>query len=437
MPANYSMTWDAKYRRWQKMYRGVFYKVSCRQLGAPETKEASYRAANDWWRVKLSELNGDSLRWESAKQIITSQHAKIGESHANLLTALDHQRDLITKLEKGEATASDLEAYADNQASLVLGKSTAAPVDESVGHNVGRYLRGEQARVNANTLSMHEYDSARLNLEYFRDKFMGAATSVKTITPDKWEDYWTHLTGLDCSPETKKKRFRFARGFITWLASKGVMNLPANINLRRYKFGSSAKTIPTMTIDEVRTLVDASTGQLTLHLLLMANCGFTQQDVSDLKQSEVNWKSGTITRKRSKTDEHENVPTVTYTLWPRTFKLLKQYRSDCDVRVLLTKSGGAWMVKRLKNDKFNRTDNIKSVYRHLMKKTGVVKSPKLLRKTSATLLESNKAYASMKELFLGEAPSSITDRHYAAPSQVRFNRAVAWLGEQYGKTITG
>jgi hypothetical protein len=39
---------------------------------------------------------------------------------------------------------------------------------------------------------------------------------------------------------------------------------------------------------------------LTLHLLLMANCGFTQQDVSDLSQDEVDWQLGTITRKRSK-----------------------------------------------------------------------------------------------------------------------------------------
>jgi integrase len=435
MPANYEMTWDGKARRWQKMYRGVLYKISCRQLNAPETKEGSYQAANVWWHQKLSDLTAEPKRREEINARLEQQHQWVLSSNKQ---AREITRELIER-QRAVLAKPPEEITTDDLATLVidLPGATSTPTNDTVGYHVARYLKGEQARVNANTLSMHEYDSARLNLEYFRDKFMGADTSVKTINPDKWEDYWTHLTGLDCSPETKKKRFRFARGFITWLASKGVMNLPANINLRRYKFGSSAKTIPTMTIEEVRTLVNASTGQLTLHLLLMANCGFTQQDVSDLKQSEVNWKSGTITRKRSKTDEHENVPTVTYTLWPRTFKLLKQYRSDSGVRVLLTKSGGAWMVKRLKNDKFNRTDNTKSVYRHLMKKTGIVKPPKLLRKTSATLIESNEAYASMKELFLGEAPSSITDRHYAAPSQVRFDRAVAWLGKQYGKTITG
>jgi integrase len=215
------------------------------------------------------------------------------------------------------------------------------------------------------------------------------------------------------------------------------MPLPPNINLRRYNFGKSIRKIRTMTVDEVRTLVGASTGQLTLHLLLMANCGFTQQDVSDLKQNEVDWSAGTITRKRSKTDDHEDVPTVTYKLWPRTFELLTHYRSQPGDPVLRTKSGKRWMVKRQTNGKFNRTDSTKSVYRHLMKKTGIIKPPKILRKTSSTLLKSHDLYFPFVDLFLGHAAASIADRHYADESQNRFDAAVAWLGEQYGKTITG
>ncbi len=43
------MTWVAITRRWRKLYKGKWYSISCKQLGTPETKEASWKAANDWW----------------------------------------------------------------------------------------------------------------------------------------------------------------------------------------------------------------------------------------------------------------------------------------------------------------------------------------------------------------------------------------------------
>ena len=67
----------------------------------------------------------------------------------------------------------------------------------------------------------------------------------------------------------------------------------------------------------------------------MLNCGMTQRDISDLKDEEVDWNAGRIRRKRSKTANHDNVPVVEYLLWPRTFDLLKEYRSGGEL-VLLT-----------------------------------------------------------------------------------------------------
>src|SRR5262245_17445726 len=56
MPRKTLMTWAPSSRRWRKMHRGVWYSVSCRQLGVAETKEASWRAANAWWQAKLAEV---------------------------------------------------------------------------------------------------------------------------------------------------------------------------------------------------------------------------------------------------------------------------------------------------------------------------------------------------------------------------------------------
>src|SRR5262245_7041219 len=50
------MTWVPAGRRWIKQLKGKMYAVSCRQLGTPETKEASASAANAWWEAKLKEI---------------------------------------------------------------------------------------------------------------------------------------------------------------------------------------------------------------------------------------------------------------------------------------------------------------------------------------------------------------------------------------------
>jgi hypothetical protein len=58
MPATYLMAWEQTRRRWWKQYLNTRYVVSCHQLDAPETKDGSYQAANDWWLAKKAEIDG-------------------------------------------------------------------------------------------------------------------------------------------------------------------------------------------------------------------------------------------------------------------------------------------------------------------------------------------------------------------------------------------
>jgi hypothetical protein len=51
------MTWIRSQKRWTKMYRGVRYYVSPRQLGTPETRAGSMAAAKEWWRRKQEEID--------------------------------------------------------------------------------------------------------------------------------------------------------------------------------------------------------------------------------------------------------------------------------------------------------------------------------------------------------------------------------------------
>jgi hypothetical protein len=84
-----------------------------------------------------------------------------------------------------------------------------------------------------------------------------------------------------------------------------------------------------------------------------------------------------------------------------------------------------------------KVDAIKSNYVHLQQALKITSPMKLLRKTSATLIESHELYGRYKHHFLGHSPRSIADRHYAAPSSDLFDVIVAWLGDQYGPGIKG
>ena len=86
---------------------------------------------------------------------------------------------------------------------------------------------------------------------------------------------------------------------------------------------------------------------------------------------------------------------------------------------------------------FNRTDNTKSVYRHLVDRTGLDKPIKGLRKTSSSLLDTHPTYGRYAGYFLAHSPTTVRDKSYVKPSQDQFDAALAWLGTQYGKKVTG
>jgi len=53
---------------------------------------------------------------------------------------------------------------------------------------------------------------------------------------------------------------------------------------------------------------------------------------------------------------------------------------------------------------------------------------------SATLLETHEVYGRYVHHFLGHSPKSIADKHYAAPSQELFDKALDWLRQWIGLT---
>jgi integrase len=483
MPAKYEMTWEPGPCRWRKVYRGHTYTISCRKLGVQGSKEASRQAANAWWVKTKAEIDGHqpphphadfldlmarrldfARRHDPARvrafekeiaRVKAGEHPSFMEEYYRSISPVEIPEDPgdrhYSSTNWDAISEDDKEAYFESlDAQIEREKDSRAidphdelwvdrirhqgpapvPVDKTVGEHVRLYLEMELIRTNAGALSVSEYKMTETCLHAFRD-WLGAELSIETIDVNRWESYWLELVDWKASVEYKKKRLRHARAFLGWLTSKDLIPTIKNLHHSRFRFDSTARAVPTMTVEEVQMLVANAPGQLRLHLLLMANCGMTQVDISDLRQDEVDWAEGRIIRKRSKTGDIKNVPIVNYKLWPLTWELLQQHRSDSDEYTLLTKSGGRWLVDYLEGTERHKADNIATKYYHLKKKLKFFKPLKLIRKTSASIIERHDVYGRYTDHFLGHTPRDMAERHYVVKDPTLFDRAVEWLGQQY------
>jgi integrase len=318
------------------------------------------------------------------------------------------------------------------------GESTT-PVDRTVQAHAKAWHALQEAQAAAGQLTAARVNNVKMALSHF-ERFLGPDADVGTIDAALLQGFYTHCLSMISARRSDssagwsvpfaKEVFAVARAWLRWLTEQGTIDPPRNL-ASRFRFGSTAKKIPTWTVDEVQTVIGEAPGKLKLALLLMANCGMTQVDVSDLAADEVNWKRGTITRRRSKTKHNENVPVVTYRLWPLTWQLLKQHRSGTE-RVLLTESGKPYVRNELVNGKLRKADGFKSNYAHVQRRLKFSKPMKLLRKTAATLLGSHPVYGRLVPHFLGHSPRGMAEKHYVAPPEKLFDEAVRWLGRQLG-----
>jgi integrase len=492
MPRRPDLSWDKANRRWLKEYRGKKYSISCRQLRElghevlSDTKEGSYIAANAWWHRKQSELDAADRAAPRALLPMEDVFAayigvppedmavpeqelfEIGPGVDPKAPPLGVLRDEAGRVNKalireflGDMLARHLldgeplpEQFGrllpparvqqlESAVAAFRGEAEAVAADRRIAFHRDRWVESQRALVRAGGLAPARADNNKIALAHFI-AFLGEEAPVEVVTAARLQDFYNFCLGrvaerhgdaagkAGWSPDYAKKVFEAARTFSRFLAEQGLIEAPNNVDSRRFRFGATAKKVETWTAQEYQRAVTAAPGKLKLALLLMANTGMTQRDISDLRDAEVDWKAGRITRKRSKTKDRKNVPTVSYPLWPLTFKLLQQYRSGGD-RVLLTESGLPFVRTDLNAEgKLVKADGFASNYAHLKRRLKLGRPLKQLRKTSASLL-ARYADGRFVDLFLGHAPRSVADRHYVRPSQDQFDEAVMWLGRKLGQ----
>jgi integrase len=462
MARQYQLTWDKSRKRWKKIYKGhqLYF-----HFGKSKTDPEGYQQALDAFKQKKAAIDLDiaaasphrghyeealstrqqMLQWfrlegNTDDPLYHQTQAEIEQLRADLAklnpppVQLHIDPLMALPVPQTMAWMDRLQSLADHQRWTGTGTRR-----ETVGGNIDDYLTVKKLKAVGKETSAGRYETIRCHLDHFKN-FLGERTSLATIRGKTLTSYHTHLM-LQVNDKKMARSYAAdlmgaAIRFVKWCWGEGILpDLPKNFDSPELTFKVTTKAVETFTVDEIKTFLGRASERTRLYLLLMLNTGATQKDISDLKKIEVDWEAGRITRKRSKTKTEDNVPEVSYLLWDETYRLLQKHRSQVSERVLVNAVGGPLKVEELRpNGRVRKIDNIKTAYDRLTEKLRLnkAKPPKVFRKSAATKLEEHEVYGRFSQYFLGHSPRSVAEKHYVKPSRELFDRAISWLGEQYG-----
>lgn len=456
--------------RWRKRYRGKEY-YFVRRDG--ENVEASYRRCLAEWKRLKAEVDRENDPDEIAKAARDHWQGLASEAKAGLErierlahpTATDreeYERLLMKKLwaEKHARSGFPLSPSVNEMAAEFRNDvpqffpwnakelAETDPVDdgETLRANVDAFLDRKLTQHKQGKLSAKRYGALKTSLDEAVD-VLGETSPVANLD-GVWmervrDTFERRVADGKLAPSSARDGLQAWKQFVKWLYERGTIERPRNLDSKEMNIAASTPNPEKFEDDELKTLFAAKpSDRLRLFMLLMLNCGMTQQDVADLTKEEFDAKTGTITRQRSKTRKKhsDKVPTVTWRLWPETLRLLNEFRDKkkAEPLLLLNESGGPLKVNRVVDDKVVTVDNVNVAFGRLrakMKKAGtdVGKPLKVFRSTASSKLESNATYSRYTQHFLAQSGRTIADRHYVVVDQGEFDAAVEWLGRQWPK----
>ena len=477
MPANELMTWNKEQKRWFKKYRGRMYSVSPRQLGTSRTRQESRTAANSWWEQKQAEL--DALPPEARHPRHIVDHYRVAAENHRIFAKWHRQHGNIDLAEKSEAHLEWLEQALksdgppfplskwqedplweerfDDAIDLVWmdrfsqlrreeTRHQPVPVEKTIRGHVDQYLKTLQVQRKQGKITLGTYETIYHRLQVFHN-WIGPDVPLEDLNELTFQNFFLFVADEVVSnrmaAETAKPVLANVKRFIRSRWALRLIDLPRNLDSRDLTVASQLQAVEVLATEEVAHFLTASSERLRLYLLLMLNCGMYTSDIGALRHDEVDLKHGTLSRKRTKTrNRSESVPMVCYLLWDETLRLLKEHVSQHPALCLLNEDGGALWAERVQEQgKYTRNDTIKNLWFRFQ--SNMLKLPrndrkplKLFRKTAASMLEHHDTFGRYAQFYLGHSPRSVAERHYVQPSQRQFDRAIVWLGKQFGFKTT-
>jgi integrase len=309
-----------------------------------------------------------------------------------------------------------------------------------------KWITFQEGQARGEIRSAARVENKQRDLNRFIEFYGGDNYPADQITAQTLDLYYAHLlerlrtkTNPDgWSEYTCRDKMAVVKEFVRYLVKHDACERPKNLD-DKFPFGIKAEVKTAWSIKEFQLGLAATDKpirqyqRLHLGLLLMANCGMTQQDIGSLVAIEIDWQEGRITRRRSKTRRHKQPPTVSYKLWPTTWELLQKHGNR---QGLVFTVNGEPIVRLDHGGKKARKDLLGDQWRRVRQKLSFQKSLKGIRKMGQSLIKGSREFNKLNNYYLANVPGDIADRHYSDDDLgVRqfFDEAVLWLGRQLGQ----
>lgn len=298
-----------------------------------------------------------------------------------------------------------------------------------------KYLQSCYTRYERGDISATWFEKIRISVCHFVD-YLQTDLPLSKLNEMHLDDYRNYTLSLPISTSTNKSislwtaksRLDIVKLMIKWGYQMALIEtLPRNLD------GYARITIPEPTVnrfsrEEINTLYSAASERTKMFMLLALNCGFGQTDISSLRNSEFQMSENRIVRKRTKTGVH-----CEFALWPLTIEMLKKHGTldgKPNDRVFLSQSGHPLVREYFIDDKFKRTDAIRSAFFRLMKKIDMPNHRGFysLRKTAASEIEV--IDPAVTEMFLAHSEKG-QKKNYAERDWARLDKAIMELRESF------
>lgn len=455
----YLMSWIPKRKEWQKMHKGIRYRMTATALGCPPTKDGSAQAANDWWKMKEAELlmqQPNMMAWDrviQVNQMMGNWFNMVGDPKAtqhiqNRLEELYARKSPVTSPDE-----IDDPLWGQSQSGRAVWKDrfkSASNVEEKtetnrrISYHVRIFKQDKIREQQTGKISVGRCGAYCGRIDYF-EKWIGGKKSIDALTAAKMDEYLAHIQDQQILRKknskqkkgmadwTAKASIDVAKQFLDYLDGIDLIKTPKNVTKRRYTISVDNPAPQPAKDDDVKKLVNGPDCLGKCCAFLMLNCGFQQSQIAGLTQDDIDWEKGTITHLRGKTKKFKGVPTVTYKLWPKTLELLTQFGNKSGLLITNSKGGPIWRQWIRDDGKKGLYDGVRKVLREkYMADVGVDIPMNIFRKTSAQKLEKHKDHKHFIEYFLAHSASSVKRRSYSTEDQDQFDEAVEWLGRELG-----
>lgn len=442
---------------WHREWQGIAFDLEPQPVSS-QTEKGSLSAANRWVEYVEAVINGRSCK---ATSVVDQLSERIAELEREI-EAMDDP----TITEQNQAEISDtqdeirMRQYAEQQGvdfdkthrsrmeALKLlgdniGESFAAqrgllladldrepqPENKLLSYWRNQFLQLKRAEIETGKRTIGRYDNLQREVNKFVS-FIGETATVEAITEATWQAWYLHVIAKNAA-STQKGYISSAKSFVEHLYEQRQIELPRNLN--SLSVTEDDNVIEHYTLHELKTILRDAPGILKCFLMLMANCGFYQNDIATLTPEMLTVKPGYIRRQRSKRVKGKKIPMVEWVLWDTTKELIEQFRTDQDGLVFTQPNGKPWKIEKLKPDgKLSKNDAIATLWKPYKNTNNIRLDMEAIRKTAANLLQSSNGdksnQLSMQTKFLCQVPDKSTaTKWYVEPPQDELDAAVMRL----------